>query len=114
MQTTAKLTLKSVFAILKLKSLFTVSGQKVTISNVANYKTYSLNCAALYVALSTLRKTTVILLFLQLIYDQALGLGFISDPYSQYFHKLVKHIPLFSQKQHFPTLNDDSTAHCPA
>ena len=45
-QSSAKLTLNNVFVILKLIPLFTESGQKVTLSNVANYKTYSLTSAA--------------------------------------------------------------------
>ena len=38
-KSTAKLILNNFFAILKL---FTVFGQKVTLSNIVNYKTYSL------------------------------------------------------------------------
>ena len=41
-QRIAKLTLSSVFQILKLITLFTVSSQKVTQSNVVNFNAYSL------------------------------------------------------------------------
>ena len=41
-QRAAKLTLNGVFDILKLVPLFTLSGQKVTLSNVVNYNAYSL------------------------------------------------------------------------
>ena len=72
-QRTAKLTLNDVFDILKLIPLFTLSSQKVNLSNVVNSNAYSL----------------------------------ILQPF-------VKHI-LFSYKNSiFPTLNDDSTVHCPA
>ena len=51
-QRTAKLNLNSVFAILKLISLFTVSSQKVTLSNVVSFKTLTLLLLQpLYVAL---------------------------------------------------------------
>ena len=42
-QRIAKLTLNSVFKILKLITLFTVSSQKVTLSNVVNFNAYSLS-----------------------------------------------------------------------
>ena len=38
--------LNSVFSILKLIPLFTVSDQKVTLSNLVNYKAYSLTSSA--------------------------------------------------------------------
>ena len=44
-QRTAKLTLNSVFDILKLIPLFTVSSQKVTLSNVVNLNAYFLTSA---------------------------------------------------------------------
>ena len=73
-QRTAKLTLNSVSDILKLIPLFTVSSQKVTLSNLVIKKRSTL----------LLRQT------------------------------FVKNIPFFYKNSIFPTLNDDSAAHCPA
>ena len=75
-QRTAKLTLNSVFDILKLIPLFTVSSQKVTISNVVNLNAYFLTYATSF--------------------------------------KNCKNIPFSYKNSIFPTLNDDSAAHCPA
>ena len=44
-QRTANLNLNSVFAILKLITLLTMFDQKITLSNVVNYKTYSFTTA---------------------------------------------------------------------
>ena len=75
-QRTAKLTLNSVFNILKLIPLFTVSSQKVTLSNVVNLNAYFLPSAT--------------------------------------FCKICKNIPFSYKNGIFPTLNDDSAAHCQA
>ena len=75
-QRTAKLTLNSVFNILKLIPLFTVSSKKVTLSYVIDLNAYSLTSAT--------------------------------------FCKICKNIPFSYKNSIFPTLNDDSAAHCPA
>ena len=75
-QRTTKLTLNGVFNILKLIPLFTVSSQKVTLSNVVNLNAYFLPSAI--------------------------------------FCKICKNIPFSYKNDIFPTLNDDSAAHCPA
>ena len=73
-----KLTLNSLFDILKLILLFAVASQKLTLSNVLNYNAFSLDSATF----CTICKKT---------------------------HTL------FLQKNCiFPTLNDNSAAHCPA
>ena len=74
-QRTAKLTLSSLFDILKLIPLFTEASQKVTLSNIVNYNAFSLTSAT--------------------------------------FCKICKKHTLFLQNSIFPTLHDDSAAHCP-
>ena len=104
-QRATKITLNSVFNILKLIPLFTVSKSKPF--QCCQLKRILSNTSATFVyCTDTVYIGKILHLFRSSVTTR--------HPLLQPFSKLVKNIPFSYKNSIFPTLSDNSAAHCPA